>query len=46
MSWLHGGFRFPRGFLLQAKAFKPLHRLPLHFGSQFIRRLLACRITR
>jgi hypothetical protein len=45
MSWLRGGFRFPRGFLLQAEPSKPLHRLALHFGSQFISWLVVCTIV-
>jgi hypothetical protein len=43
---LHSGFRFPRGFLLQAEFFKPLHRLTLHLGSQLISWLLVRRISR
>jgi hypothetical protein len=38
--------RFSRRFLLQTEFFKPLHRLPLHLRSHFIRRLLVCRLTR
>jgi hypothetical protein len=46
IDWWRSGFRFPRCFLLQAEPLKPLHRLPLHLGSQFISWPFVCKITR